>query len=130
MMLPAGLVVAGVALVLVAWGTYLATIPKGTVPARPIGTLTLQFAGVGCAIAGLVLSPFSLALAAPAGFAIFMGLSFPALLTLRKTPLGKLQVKVGDTLLSFETTDSDGAAFHTDSIAGQRVLLKFFRGAW
>ncbi|MGI2143807.1 peroxiredoxin family protein [Shewanella frigidimarina] len=47
-----------------------------------------------------------------------------------KTPLGNLQVSVGDKLLEFEATTSEGTRFSSQSFKGQRVLLKFYRGAW
>ncbi len=129
------LVAAGLASVLVGWGTYLATIPRGTVPLRPVAAITLQLGGMGLAIAGVVWSARAgqtpgAALIAPAGFATVMAVFFMFLLSQRKTPVGNLKVAVGDTLLPFASTDSSGASFHTDSFADTRVLLKFFRGSW
>ena len=66
----------------------------------------------------------------PAYFSLIMGLLFLWLLTQRKTPVGKIKVTVGDKLLPFETATSEGGRFHTDELAGKRVLLKFFRGGW
>ena len=40
------------------------------------------------------------------------------------------EVQVGDTLLAFEAVTSEGAQFRSDSLAGKRALLKFFRGGW
>ena len=40
------------------------------------------------------------------------------------------EFRLADTLLPFEATASDGAVFITDSLAGKRTLLKFFRGGW
>ncbi len=126
---------AGFMTVMLAWGTYLATIPGGTVPARPVGTIMLQLTGVGLAITGIAWgmreggSP-GVAVIAPAAFALMMGPFFLFLLTQRKTPVGNIRVKVGDALPPFGTQASDGSAFHTESLAGRRVLLKFFRGGW
>ncbi len=52
------------------------------------------------------------------------------LLSQRKTPIGDLRVQVGDQLLAFEASKADGSRFHTEDLAGQRTLLKFFRGGW
>lgn len=129
------LVSAGFCSVAVAWGSYFATIPKGTVPARPTGTITLQLGGAGLAIAGLLwstqkgISPGVL-LVVPAVLTLVMALFFLFLLSQRRTPVGDIKVAVGDTLLPFETQDSDGEPWHTDSLAGKRTLLKFFRGGW
>lgn len=129
------LLAAGGALaVLAGWVTYLATIPGGKVPARPVGALVLTLGGAGLGFAALVLGfradALHAILIALSGFAICMGTGFPLLLTQRRTPVGKIQVKVGDTLLPFSAQASDGSPFHSDGFANQRILLKFFRGSW
>ena len=126
---------AGFVAVMVAWGTYLATIPSGRVPVRPIGWIILQLTGIALAVSAVALSfrsggPPGAAVLVPAVIAVMMGLTFFYLLSQRKTPLGDLKIKVGDNLPPFEVTASDGARFHTDSLAGKRTLLKFFRGGW
>jgi hypothetical protein len=133
--LAVGMSTAGLVVVMGTWFAYLATIPRGTVPARPIGSIVLQCVGIGLAISAIVLSflgggTSGVAVFAPAAVALMMGLTFFYLLSLRKTPIGDLRVKVGDTLLSFEATTSESARFHTDQLAGKRILLKFFRGGW
>ena len=133
--MPLALAIAGSIFVLGSWATYVATIPKGNVPVRPIGHLIIQFGGVGLALVAIALwmrdggAP-GVAVIPPAAFAIMMGLAFPLLLTQRKTPVGNIKVKLGDTLLPFATQTSDGSSFHTDSLADRRILLKFFRGGW
>jgi len=126
---------AGFVAVMVAWGTYLATIPSGKVPARPVGWIILQLTGIAMAVLGVVWSFLEggspgVAVIVPAVLALMMGTTFFYLLTQRKTPIGNLKVKVGDTLLPFEAATSDRVRFHTDSLAGKRTLLKFFRGGW
>lgn len=127
--------VVGLVMVLTAWATYLATIPSGKVPARPIAGIILQLVGIVLAISAIVLgfrdggSP-GLAVIVPAVLAVMMGSAFFYLLSLRKTPIGDLKVKVGDTLLPFEVATSEGVVFNTDSLEGKRTLLKFFRGGW
>ena len=130
-----GLSAAGFLMVMTAWVTYLATIPSGRVPARPVGAIILQLAGIVLAVSAVVWSfrdggAPGAAVIVPAVFALIMGSTFFYLLSLRKTPIGDLKVEVGDTLLPFEATASDGAVFNTDSLAGKRTLLKFFRGGW
>ena len=136
-----GLSVAGFMTALGTFGLYLSTIPRGKVPVRPIGTVLFQCVGLGLAISGVVvwslqgggLSGGGLSVAAvvaPAALAVMMGLGFFYLLSTRKTPIGDLRVSVGDTLLPFESTTSEGMAFKTDELAGNRILLKFFRGGW
>jgi hypothetical protein len=126
---------AGFVVVMTAWVSYLATIPSGKVPARPVVAIMLQLAGILLAVSAVVWSfrdggSPGVAVIVPAIVALMMGSTFFYLLSLRKTPVGDLRVKVGDALLPFEATTSDGAVFHTDSLAGKRTLLKFFRGGW
>ena len=116
------------------WGHYIATIPGDRVPKVP----QLMFVTQG---AGLVLAGLSIVLAVQAGskpvssmvlsgFALFMGVFFFILYSQRKTPLGKLQVKVGAPMLAFSTLDSSGQSVNSDDWRGKRILLKFFRGFW
>ena len=126
---------AGFLAVMAAWGTYLATIPSGKVPARPVGSIILQLAGMVAAASAVVWSfrdggSPGVAVVVPAVFALMMGSTFMYFLSLRKTPIGNLKVKVGEALLPFEATTSDGTRFRTDSLAGKRTILKFFRGGW
>jgi hypothetical protein len=130
-----GMSLAAFASVFVAWITYFATIPGGTVPARPVGAILLNVAGIVLSVAAIVSSLRAgvtpgLATLVLAALASMMGSFFLWLLTLRRTPLGDLRVAVGDTLPAFEATSFDGAPFTTDSLAGKRTLLKFFRGGW
>ena len=125
----------GFVAVMVAWISYLATIPSGKVPARPVGSIILQLAGMVAAASAVVWSfrdggSPGVAVVVPAVFALMMGSTFMYLLSLRKTPIGNLKVKVGEGLLPFEATTSDGTRFCTDSLAGKRTIFKFFRGGW
>jgi hypothetical protein len=117
------------------WTSYLAAIPRGTVPERPTGSVLLQWAGIGLALGAIGWSvratgSVGVAVLAPAAFALMMAAFFLWLLTQRETPIGDLAVKVGDPLLPFEATASDGTPFHSRELAGKRTLLKFFRGGW
>ncbi len=130
-----GMSVAGFVVVMGTWVAYLSKIPRGAVPVRPIGSIILQCVGIGLAVSAInwsyqVGGGFGVAVLAPAAFALMMGGAFLWLLTQRKTPIGDLKVEVGDKLLSFEATTSEGSGFHTDELAGKRTLLKFFRGGW
>ena len=115
--------------------TYFRTIPRGTVPVRIVGLSVKLCIGIALAVAGVVWSyrhsgSAGVAVIAPAAFAASMGGFVLWLITQRKTPVGDLNVKVGDKLLSFAATTAEGARFHTDELVGKRTLLKFFRGGW
>ncbi len=130
-----GLSTAGLVVVMGTWVAYMATIPRGTVPARPVGSIILQALGIALAISAVIWCSLGtgtsgVAVFAPAAVALMMGLGFFWLLSIRKTPIGDLRVKTGDSLLPFEAATSDGQIFHTDDLAGKRTLLKFFRGGW
>ena len=115
--------------------TYLRTIPRGKVPESVVGLVVGLSVGVGLAVAGVVWSIQStgsagVAVIAPAAFALMMGTFFLWIVSMRKTPLGDLQLEVGDQLLTFEVSTAEGAVFTTDELANKRTLLKFFRGGW
>ena len=126
--------VLGFVSVFAGWGHYLSTIPRDVVPRVPMLMFVTQGAGLILAITSVVFgSSTEVTAVAPmvfAGFAIFMGVFFFILYSLRKTPLGQLQVQVDAPMLAFETLDSNGALVRSDDWRGQRILLKFFRGSW
>jgi len=129
------LAVAGVVVVMGTWISYVLTIPRNKVPVRPLGSIIMQCLGIGLAISAILGRDQNSGLAVmaviiPAFFAMMMGLIFLWLLTQRKTPIGQIKVKIGDKLLPFEAATSEGAVFHSDELAGKRVLMKFFRGGW
>ncbi len=130
-----GMSLASFVVVIGTWVLYFAKIPRNKVPVRPVGSVLLQCTGIALAVITIVewgqnSGLFGAVIIIPAALAMMMGLFFLWLLTQRKTPIGDLKVKVGDRLLPFETTTSEGASFHTDELAGQRILMKFFRGGW
>ena len=49
---------------------------------------------------------------------------------MRRTPLGRLTVRVGARMLPFTALTPEGAPFDSTSWDGKRILLKFFRGEW
>ena len=66
----------------------------------------------------------------PAAVSLSGGAGFLWLLTQGDTPDGELIVERGDLLPRFEARDHHGEPFDSASLAGRRVLLKFFRGHW
>ena len=111
------------------WILYFAAVPTNQVAGRTPVSVLLEFTGLALAVFTLARgsSAGAMALAIPAAI---LSLFFFFLLTQRKTPVGEITVAVGDTLPAFEALLSDGKGFHSDSMAGQRLLLKFFRGSW
>ncbi|MBL4687772.1 MAG: hypothetical protein JKY37_24490 [Nannocystaceae bacterium] len=123
----------GLLVVVGGWVAYLATVPKGNVPARPVAHVVAMLLGAVFSVVGLALAvrdgPWSTSAALAVPTLMMSGLFF-YLLTQRKTPLGEIRIKLGDTLPAFATPDSEGHVFETATLAGQRVLIKFFRGRW
>ena len=118
----------------VGWVGYLRAIPKHTVPKLPVAMMITQSLALALAM-GVVeealrtgarpLGAFVLA-----GLAVVLALFFWGLYSQRHTPLGTLQVALGEPMIPFESVDSNGAVVHSSDFAGQRLLLKFFRGSW
>ena len=130
-----GISAAAFVVVMGTWGVYLASIPRGTVPVRPFGSVIMQCIGVVLAVSTIVWNyqgneTSGVVVIIPAVLALMMGLTFLWLISQRKTPIGDLKVKVGDNLLPFESTTSEGVGFNSEELKGKRTLLKIFRGSW
>lgn len=102
---------------------------------KDIGGWVLLFVlGLTMAVASMVVAQqqgaLGAAVIAPAGFAITTSLALLFFLSQRKTPIGDLRVKVGDTLLAFTALTPEGVLFSSEVLADRRILLKFFRGGW
>jgi len=100
----------------------------GTFGGRIVPFSIACVACVGVAIAAIVVGvgPVGLALA-------LFGIGFPAFFT--STHLvghqpKNIDVKVGDRVRDFTAIDGHGDRFELSSLAGQRFLLKFYRGHW
>lgn len=124
------LAAAAAALTLGAWVGYMSTIPRGVVAVRPTTTIAVHLGGIALAVLSLAVGPRTILSTALAATAIGLAAFFFYLLSQRKTPVGQLTVAVGDALPSFSAKRSDDSDFESESLAGKRVLLKFFRGHW
>jgi len=116
-------------IVFATWGVYLSTIPKNTVPAKLLPSVALQTLGAASAVFAMVRQP-SVTVIVPSAMALMMASLFLYLLSQRKTPIGKITVAVGESLPPLSLQTIDGGNFESASLAGKRVLLKFFRGSW
>ena len=120
----------GVALVSGSWLHYLWLIPQERVPVRPVahgGVMVLGvLVGIGATALGLPWSALGLLL----GLTLPFAAGFFWLLTQAAMPPQAPMVSVGDVLRPFEARTSAGEVWSSDSLAGKRVLLKFFRGHW
>jgi peroxiredoxin len=131
------IILAAVALVVALGGfiQYFRTIPRNKVPENPVALKFYSILGIVLAVSALYMGiPGSvgsvIAVIALSFFPLFMGSFILWILTQRKTPIGDIKVKVGDTLLPFTATTSDGAVFNSEELRGKRTLLKFYRGGW
>ena len=117
------------------WFLYLASIAKDRVPRRALA----MFGSQGAAIVASGLAMVSLRGGAVSevvgpgvvsGLAVIVALLFFVLYSQRKTPLGGIQVEVGQPLPPFSLRDGEGTMVSTSDWRGDRILLKFFRGSW
>ena len=127
--------VGGLLLVNVAWLSYLALIPREKVPAKPHLFSLAMVAGAGLSLWSLWPSlsgaaPHSSLLWLLAGLTVALAFFFFFLLAQAPMPDGAIRVEVGGKLIAFEAVDGAGQSFASSSLAGQAVLLKFFRGHW
>jgi drug/metabolite transporter (DMT)-like permease len=114
--------------------TYLRTIPRNKVPVSVTPLIAKLWLGIGLSAAAVIwayqTASLGAAVIAPAAFAAMMGMMILWVVGQRKVPAGDLQVELGSKLLPFEAQTAEGERFHSDELAGQRTLLKFFRGGW
>lgn len=118
---------------LASWLSYFRQIAQETVPRRPWMHIGLQVAALGLAVASVLRMSWGLS-AVPvvllASTAAIASGGFLWLLSQAPTPDQKIKLEVGNPLLPFTATDSEGNPFDSASLADQRVLFKFYRGAW
>lgn len=81
---------------------------------------------------GLLLGLIALGSAggAAAWWAVALSSLMLYLSTTGKQKTGTDAIRVGDTVPAFTAPDADDALFDSASLAGQRFLLKVFRGHW
>lgn len=124
----------GVVLALLGFARYARSIALVAVAKRPTELQLLVYGGGLIALTGVAVAwGGEASLVLPVGLAALPVLLTPALFWLlgqRHIPLGELQVRVGERLPDFEAQTDSGDIFRTENLAGQRVLLKFFRGEW
>jgi hypothetical protein len=123
------LVIYGTAVVLAGWTSWWAKIKALTIPSKPIAYQSLMAAGIVLIVWGMIRG------AGPLGGMIgFVGLVAGGMYlwtsTMRELPKQTLAVRVGEPVLDFDASDSDGAAFSISSLSGKPFLLKFYRGHW
>ena len=63
-------------------------------------------------------------------WAFALGALLLYLMNTGKQSVGSNPIKVGDTLPKFAGIKDDGNDFESEALAGQPVLIKFFRGHW
>tara|TARA_R110002096_G_scaffold171490_1_gene344323 strand:+ start:70 stop:462 length:393 start_codon:yes stop_codon:yes gene_type:complete len=126
---PQLLAVIALGIAVATWAVYLVAIAKNTLSGLPWTSMALMLAALGGGALAIAWQPTAPVIV-PAAVGITMSGLFLWLLSVRKTPVGEINVSVGDTLLPFAAQRGDGSQFQSDSLAGQRVLLKFFRGSW
>jgi peroxiredoxin len=112
---------------------YLRKMKKSITPKKPIGLIISMVLGLSIGMYAVLLSSstadtiFSGILF---GFTVFITVILSFLLLQKKAALGDIKVKVGDLLIPFQVDTIEGNIFSSETIKGQRTLLKFFRGSW
>ncbi len=82
---------------------------------------------------GVILGGIALAQGADgssASWAVGVGATLLFLVFTGAQKVGEDTIKVGDTIPAFSGVDDQGTPFNSSSLAGKRVLIKFFRGHW
>jgi hypothetical protein len=66
----------------------------------------------------------------PASISVFAALFFLATVAIGRQKVGDGAIALGATIPHFTAPDEHGVDFDSQSLAGQPVLIKFFRGHW
>ncbi len=125
----------GLGMIILAWVSYLAAIPKEKIPRYPVGHVAMMSAGLFIGFYetllplryGKGLAWESLAALVPG--MVLSGLFF-FLLVIAILPNQPAAVRPGDRLLPFSLQDTGGTLTGPENWQGQRILIKFFRGGW
>ncbi|REL27391.1 hypothetical protein DXX93_12990 [Thalassotalea euphylliae] len=122
--------VVGLAVLLVAMVQYFVKVKQSKTPRQPLFLLGGLLLSSVFSVIALAAHPFALNLNTIVVIALtFNNLStagmFAYFLATRKTPLGDINVSLGEPLLPFASGE-----FDSKTLAGQRSLIKFYRGSW
>lgn len=120
---------------LTGFAVYFSKMKKNSAPKMPVGVTSGLLGGLflgayAISLFGGLSLLSKIAIVLPFIFTLLLGSVFFFFLLQKKPPLNEIKVKQGDRLLSFSSMDENGQPFSSDELKGQRVLLKFFRGAW
>jgi hypothetical protein len=117
------------ALVLALGGVWFRRAMAVRVPASRLPYVVGMVGGAALGIVAFVLGPGwlggALAAVAVAGAAVFL-----ATIAISRQVGGSGAFRVGEGVPDFTAPDENGAVFTLSSLAGQPLLLKFFRGHW
>ncbi len=133
-MVPILMSAAGLLALLAAVARYATQVSRGSNPRTPTALAIALFASVGLAALALLWvwnsnGPWLVVVA----LSLTTWVSATLLLYLhsqRRVPLDTLRVGVGEPLIPFRALTPEGNTFHSESLRGERFLLKFFRGEW
>ncbi len=114
---------------------YFLKVKKNNPPKNPIVLMLALGAGVFLGLAALITGFNNLHwnfvfVAIMSSFSIFLGGKFIWVFTQKDTPLSDIKVAIGEKFPKFESITYNNEVYSTEEMKNQRVLLKFYRGAW
>jgi len=112
---------------------YMRKVKQNRTPKTPVALglfmiLGLVIEGYAVSITTNILGTISTLI--PLSLSGILALMLGYFLLNKNTPIGNIQVKVGDSVLPFEVATSVGNTFNSEQLKGKRTLLKFYRGSW
>lgn len=126
-------VLSGLTLSAIAWLWHFWLAKDERVPRLPLGMIAAHVIASLVAFAGVFAAEgtFGVVVAASLATVTFLLGGGYVFLTVRAPlPDQKIRVAVGESLLPFVATRSNGQSFSSEDFSGRRILLKFFRGSW
>ncbi len=114
---------------------YFLKVKKNNPPKNPIVLMLALGAGVFLGLSALICGVIDMDwsfvfVAIMSSFSILLGGKFIWVFSQKDTPLGDIKVAIGETFPHFESITYKNEKFSTADLKNQRVLLKFYRGAW
>jgi hypothetical protein len=108
---------------------WILALKRVAIPQNRGGFVAAWLVATGLGVAALAGDPGWLG-GIPASLAVIASTFFLLTIAIGGQRVGEDAIRVGDTIPRFSATDEHGQTFDSATLAGHRVLIKFFRGHW
>ena len=121
--------IAAMALVAITATVWIRAIQRVEIPQNRSAFIAIMIVAGALGVEALLGSPGWLG-GIPAGLSIFVASLFLLTVIIGGQKASDEAIQVGNTIPGFTSTDEHGQTFDSQTLAGQPVFIKFFRGHW